>query len=92
MVSGNWFQCDMIASSSDPIMSAICEDTVIVADQKLRQEIEEQFPELYRRITRRQEKMRSILGIQIDESLLPLSNLNGAYFPFMLDTGRVFAK
>jgi hypothetical protein len=92
VVSGNWFQCDMIASSSDPIMSAICEDTVIVADQKLRQEIEEQFPELYRRITRRQEKMRSILGIQIDESLLPLSNLNGAYFPFMLDTGWVFAK
>jgi len=92
ITSGNYFQCDMIASSSDPIMSAICEDTVIVADQKLRQEIEEQFPELYRRITRRQEKMRSILGIQIDESLLPLSNLNGAYFPFMLDTGRVFAK
>ena len=82
----------MIASSSDPIMSAICEDTVIVADETLRQEIKEQFPELYMRISRRQEKMRSILGINIDDSLLPLSNMNGAYFPFMLDTGRVFAK
>ena len=92
IVSGNYFQCDMIASSSDPIMSAICEDTVIVADETLRQEIKEQFPELYMRISRRQEKMRSILGINIDDSLLPLSNMNGAYFPFMLDTGRVFAK
>ncbi len=92
ITSGNYFQCDMIASSSEPIMSAICEDTVIVADQELRNQIKEQFPELYNRIIRRQEKMRSILGIQIDESLLPLSNMNGAYFPFMLDTGRVFAK
>ena len=32
--------------------------------------------------------MRSILGINIDDSLLPLSNMNGAYFPFMLDTGK----
>ena len=42
--------------------------------------------------TRYEEKMRSVLGIRIDDSLLPLSNINGAYFPFMLDTGRVFAK
>ncbi len=92
IASGNYLQCDMIASASDPIMSAICEDTVIVADEQLRAEIKEQFPELSKRIIRRQEKMRSILGIQIDDSLLPLSNLNGAYFPFMLDTGKVFAK
>lgn len=92
IVSGNYFQCDMIASSSGPIMSAICEDTVIAADQELRQQIKEEFPQLYRRIVRRQAKMRDVLGINIDDSLLPLSNLNGAYFPFMLDTGRVFAK
>jgi len=35
--------------------------------------------------------MSTTLALQIDESLLPLSNMIGTYFPFMLDTGRVFA-
>ena len=36
--------------------------------------------------------MRSALGIRLDDSVLPMSNLNGVYFPFMLDISRVFAK
>jgi hypothetical protein len=90
--SGSHFQCDMIATNSDPTMSAICEDTVIVADEKLRKQIKTEYPDLYRRIVRRQQKMRELLGIQIDDSLLPLSNFNGAYFPFMVNAKRMFSK
>ncbi|QTQ11941.1 hypothetical protein HRI96_06875 [Treponema parvum] len=90
--SGSYFQSDMIASSNDPVMSAICEDTVIVADENLRSEINKEYPELYARILRRQTKMRNLLGINVDDSLLPMCNFTGAYFPFVLNPKVMFKK
>jgi hypothetical protein len=84
-------QCDIIASSDNPVMTAICEDGVIVADAKLRDSVANEYPEVWERITVRQKMMRQVLGINISDDVLPLSSLNGVFFPFMLDTESVFS-
>lgn len=84
-------QCDIIASSRSPVMFGICEDSVIVADAGLRSRIAEEYPDVWARILKRQRLMREILGIQIHDDLLPLGNLNGVYFPYMLNNGLIFA-
>jgi len=87
---GAYMQVDIIASSSDPVRSAICEDCVIFAGEKLRAELKEQYPETWARIQERREAMK-YLGIDLHEDVLPMSNLNAAMFPFMLNTNKVFA-
>jgi hypothetical protein len=84
-------QCDIIASSNDPVMTAICEDGAVIADAKLRESVAKEFPEVWERITVRQKMMRQVLGINISDDVLPLSNLNGAFFPYMLDTDSIFS-
>ena len=86
---GSHLQCDIIASSSNPFMSAICEDGIIIAGNELRREVKAEYPEVWARIKKRQKLMRSVLGIGISDDVLPLSNINAVYWPFMLDTGKV---
>ncbi len=92
IINGSYLQCDIIASGSDPIRCAICEDTVVVADLDLRNRLRIEFPNTFDRIVKRQKIMRNELGINIDDSLLPMSNFNAVYFPFMLNTTKIFAK
>lgn len=88
---GTLMQVDIIASNSNPVRVSICEDAVVLASGKMRKELEEQYPEVYERIVLRQKKMREVLGINISEDVLPMSNLNGVFFPFMLNPGIVLA-
>lgn len=92
ILSGTHLQCDMICVNQDPYCCGICEDTVIVADASLRQKLQQEFPDVFERIVQRQEMMRTELGIQIDDSLLPMSNLNGVYFPYGLNQELIFYK
>lgn len=85
-------QSDIIASSSDPAVTGICEDGIILADEALRRQVAQEYPDVWARITGRQERMRKILGINISDDVLPLGNLNGVYYPYMLNTGLVFSK
>jgi len=84
-------QCDIIVSSNNPAMSGICEDSVIMADMELRKQVAQNYPDVWARIVRRQKLMREVLGIYVSDDVLPLGNLNGVYFPYMLNTGLVFA-
>ena len=90
--SGSHLQCDIIAGGDNPVRGAICEDTVVIADKQLREKLNNEYPEIFKRVTMRQSIMRNILGIKLDDSVLPMSNLNGVYFPFMLNTRKIFAK
>ena len=83
-------QSDIIAGSSEPFMTGICEDGIILADEALRRQVALEYPDVWARITARQERMREILGIALSDDVLPLGNLNGVYHPYMLDTGVVF--
>ncbi len=86
---GAYLQVDIIASNPDPVRTAICEDAVIVAGPALRAQLEREYPEVYARIMARRAAMGEI-GIALHEDVLPLSNLNGAMFPFMLNLDVVF--
>jgi len=88
---GSHFQCDMIASSSNPVKSAICEDSVVIAGKELRGKVKSEYPDVWARIEKRQKLMREELGISISDDVLPLSNINAVYWPFMLDTGKILA-
>ena len=88
---GEFVQVDIIASGSNPVRTSICEDAVVFAGERLRAQLREQFPDVYARILARQKAMREILGIQISDDLLPMSNLNGVCYPFMLNLDTVFA-
>jgi hypothetical protein len=89
--SGSHIQCDIIAAASSPIVSAICEDTVVVAEEGLRLELKTAYPELYQEIAVGQQFMRDTLGIDLHEDVLPMSTLNAVMFPFMLNTRQMFA-
>ena len=87
---GAYMQADIIASAKDPVRAAICEDGLIVAGEALRRELKAQYPQAWERIASRQEKLRSVIGMEIRDEILPLSNLNAAMFPFMLNLEEVF--
>ena len=89
---GSHLQCDIIASRANPAGTAICEDGIVIAGNGLRGEIKDKYPEVWARIEKRQKLMRSVLGIDISDDVLPLSNINAVYWPFMLDTGKVLAS
>ena len=84
-------QCDIIASSSTPVVTGICEDGIALADASLRSALAREFPEVAERIAARQRRMRDVLGIDLSDDVLPLGNLNGVYHPYMLDRDTVFA-
>ncbi len=88
---GAYMQADIIASNPDPVRTAICEDPVIVAGEALRKSLQEQHPAVWARIAQRRSAMRRQMGISLSEDVLPLSNINGVMFPFMLNLDVVFA-
>lgn len=89
--SGSHIQCDIIAAASHPTVSAICEDTVVVADEGLRLELKSSYPKRYQAIVTGQQFMREVLGINLHEDVLPMSSLNAVMFPFMLNTRQMLA-
>ena len=58
--------------------------------ERLRAELKEQYPETWARIQERREAMK-YLGIDLHEDVLPMSNMNAAMFPYMLNTNLVYA-
>lgn len=92
LVDGSFMQVDIIASSSNPVRTGICEDAVVIAGEGLRAELKAQYPEVYERIQTRRQVMKEVLGINLHEDVLPMSNLNGVYYPFLLNTEVVFAN
>jgi len=91
IASGMVLQSDIIPTGIRPGWTVNCEDTVAIADSALRGELEAGHPSLWSRIRARQEYMRSTLGVQVRDEVLPLS-CTAAYFrPFWLASGRALA-
>lgn len=88
---GAYLQADIIASSPDPVRTAICEDPVIVAGERLRGQLRKEYPEVWARIEERRAAIRGVLGVDLQDDVLPISNLNAAMFPFLLNLKKVFA-
>ncbi len=91
IASGMVLQSDIIPTGIRPGWTVNCEDTVAIADETLRRELEAGHPALWARIRSRQEYVRSRLGIQLRDEVLPLS-CTAAYFrPFWLASGQALA-
>ena len=91
IASGMVLQSDIIPTGIRPGWTVNCEDTVAIADAALRGEIEAAHPALWSRIRARQEYVRSTLGVQLHDEVLPLS-CTAAYFrPFWLASGKALA-
>jgi len=88
--SGMMLQMDIIPISLGPFCCANAEDGVVLADAELRAELVQEFPAMWQRIVARREFMRKTIGIRLDESVLPLSNIPGWFPPYALDLGRAF--
>ena len=82
--SGMIFQVDFIPSQS-PHHGISAESTVAVADEKLQEEIKENYPVLWNRISNRKEFLKKELNINLSNEILPLTSTLGYYRPFMLN-------
>lgn len=87
--SGMLLQIDIIPSVKG-YGGISCESGIILADERLRNEIFEKFPEMWTRIQKRRDYLIGILGIEISEEVLPTSALTAYCRPFLLDKERAF--
>jgi hypothetical protein len=88
--SGMAIQVDVIPSSS-VYASTRMEDGLVLADRELRNQLQEAFPDCYARCQKRRKFMTDVLGIELPEEILPLSNIPAIVPPFFLAPNEVFA-
>ncbi len=88
--SGMAMQVDVIPSSK-VYASTRMEDGVVIADETLRQQIQEQFPDCFARCVKRREFMEKTLGIALPAEILPLSNIPAIVPPFFLSPNTILA-
>jgi Creatinase/Prolidase N-terminal domain len=88
--SGMAIQVDVIPSS--PVYASTrMEDGLILADKELRKQLSDAFPDCYARCQKRRKFMTDVLGIELPEEVLPLSNIPAIVPPFFLAPNEVFA-
>ena len=76
--SGMAIQCDLIPTSASlPDAVANVEDGIALADEPLRSQLRERFPELWTRVESRRRLMTDELGFELSEDVLPLSERTG---------------
>lgn len=82
--SGMAMQIDIIPGS--PVyFSTRMEDGVVLADDELRGELGRAYPDCAARCANRRNFMNGVLGFDLPENVLPLSNIAGLVPPFLLD-------
>ena len=88
--SGMALQVDVIPSS--PVyFSTRMEDGVVLADADLRARLRAEHPDCYERCQKRRRFMTDVLGLELPEEILPLSNTATLVPPFFLRPNTVFA-
>ena len=89
--SGMMLQMDVIPSVPG-YGGANAEDGIAIADEKLRAELREKYPAVWKRMQDRREYMERELGIRLKEEILPLSDLCGYMRPYILNHDYALAK
>jgi hypothetical protein len=87
--SGMALQMDVIPVSAGPFCYTNAEDGIVLADEPLRSELAGRHPDTWNRMKARQAFMRDVLGIRLDEVVLPLGNVPGWLPPYALDLSQV---
>ncbi len=88
--SGMAIQVDVIPSS--PVyFSTRMEDGLVLADAGLRRQLQAQYPACFARCQMRRAFMTDVLGIELPEEVLPLSNTPTIVAPYFLRPNQIFA-
>lgn len=80
LASGMALQCDIIPAPMPAGTALNCEDSIVLADEALCEEIAGKHPALWARIGRNRDLMERELGLTLRPETLPLSLANG-YLP-----------
>ncbi len=87
--SGMMFQVDVIPSSA-VYGSTRMEDGIVIADKELRSALKSKHPECYDRCQKRRDFMIDVLGFELPDEILPLSNIPAIVPPWFLSPTQVF--
>ena len=88
--SGMVMQVDVIPFS--PVYhSTRMEEGIVIADEGLRRQLSDRYPDCYARCQQRRAFMTDVLGVDLPNEVLPLSNVPGIVPPFFLAPNTVFA-
>jgi hypothetical protein len=90
--SGMAIQMDIIPVSAGPFFYVNAEDGIVLADDDLRRTLAGRFPACWQRIEARRQFMQHTLGIELHESVLPLSNTPGWLPPYALSLDKALVK
>lgn len=82
--SGMIFQIDIIPSI-DGLGGVCAESTVVLADEKLKDDIKREYPEMYERMQKRIDYIRNELHINISEDVLPMCSTVAYLRPYLLN-------
>ena len=89
--SGMIFQIDIIPSKKG--MSGVCaESTVVLADDKLKTEIQKEYPEMWNRMEKRKQYIKKELNLDVSEDMLPMCSTVGYLRPYLLNKQYVLMK
>ena len=89
--SGMILQIDIIPSVTG-YTGVSAEECIAIADNKLREDIRKNYPQLWERIQIRNEYLTNVLNINLPEEFLPLSNTVAYLRPFLLSKDIAFVK
>jgi len=90
VASGMAIQVDVIPQSSK-YFSTRMEDGLVIADAELRRKLKQSAPDCLARCQKRRSFMSDVLGIELPEEVLPLSNTCAIVPPFFLSPHIVIA-
>ncbi|NLJ85256.1 MAG: hypothetical protein GX322_02350 [Firmicutes bacterium] len=88
--SGNYMQFDLIVAPAPPYFGSDLEDGLVLADEKLRSRMKDEFPEVWARFQRRRRYIQDVLEINLREEVMPMSDILGYYRPFLLNPDLAF--
>jgi hypothetical protein len=86
--NGMAIQCDIIACPSD-YPGIHIEDGLIMADAETRSRFAAKYPESWKRVEARRKRMKEQLNININDEVMPLSDLQGCLSPWTVDPHSV---
>ncbi len=90
--AGMVFQVDIIPVPMRMGHALNCEDTVVFADQALRRDLEARHPAVAQRIAERRIFVREAIGIDLKESILPMSSTPLCLPPFWLKPNLLLTR
>lgn len=89
--SGMMLQLDIIPQVPG-YGGAGAEDGIAIADESLRCRLQEEYPQTWERMKRRQNYITRTLGIKLHEEVLPMSDMLGYFRPLLLNKEYALIK